>query len=95
MIRLIEELETGDMYKRELDTLAGLYAAQYRKASLQDSVVSVLRVSLRVAQDGWSSAEDIISLQKKEMDEMKYKHKRKLNIYKGIISGLSIALILL
>lgn len=92
---LIQDLETGDAYKRELDTLVGLYAMQYKRMEVQDSIVSTLKASLKLAQEGWATAEDIINIKDAEMRDMKLKHKRKLNLYKGIITGLSVALILL
>ena len=94
VLRLIEDAEMRDSYKQELDTLVGLYAEQYKKAAMQDTIITQMRANLSICQRGWEEAETIITLQKKEIDDIKYKAKRRMTIAKGIIIGLGAALIL-
>ena len=93
VLKLIEDAEMRDNYKRELDTLASLYVEQYKKSAMQDTIIGQMRANLSICQRGWEEAETIISLQKKQIDDMKYKHRRRMNIAKGIILGLATAII--
>lgn len=94
VISLIKDVEQGEMYKAELDTLAAMYFDLHKKSTLQDSVIAMQKDNLRICQDGWQDCESIVAMQKQDMEDYKAKQKTIKNIGKGIILALAAALIL-
>lgn len=93
VLMLIKDAENMDLYKAELDTLSGMYIDLYNKSALQDSLIIEQRRILKICDDGWADCEDIAEMQRREIEDLKYKARRRANIYKGIIIGLAAALI--
>lgn len=94
VIEMIKDVEQGDIYKAELDTLAGMYAELYSKSQLQDTLIQEQKKTLKICHDGWDDCENIVARQRSDMDKYKAKEKNIKNIGKGIILALVAALIL-
>lgn len=94
IFEMIEDLEQGDAYKVELDSLSMMYQTMTAKVEVQDTLISTLRGSLQVAKEGWSNAEDIISLKEKRVVELEHKVRKKNKILKYGLLGLVVAIIL-
>lgn len=94
VINLIKDVEQGDMYKAELDTLSGMFVELHRKAQLQDTLIQEQKRYLKICHDGWDDCENMVAKQRQDMDKYKQEQKTIKNIGKGIILALVAALIL-
>lgn len=94
VLSLINDAEQGDIYRAELDTLAMMYADLHRKSMLQDSVMYEQKKALKLCHDGWDDCENMVVMQRKDMEQYKEQQKNIKNIGKAVILALVAALIL-
>jgi len=94
VLELIKDAEKSDLLQAEIDTLSGMYVDLYNKAALQDSLIKSQRTNLQICQGGWQDCESIVSLQKRDMDELKYRFKTRQKIYQAVAVVLFAALII-
>jgi hypothetical protein len=94
VVKLIEDVEKGDQYKQELDTLSILYQDLAYKSVMQDSLIERQRGTIKICQDGWEGCESLVAMQKSEIEKMQYRHARVRKLYQAIIIALATGLIL-
>ena len=94
VLELIKDAEKADLLQAEIDTLSGMYIELYKKSALQDSVIQMQKSNLKVCQDGWQDCESIVSLQKKDMDDLKYRFRKRQKIYQAAIAALAAIIII-
>ena len=94
VLALIKDAEKADQLQAEIDTLYEMYTDLNKKSALQDIVINLQKSNLKVCQDGWQDCESIVSLQKKDMDDLKYRFRKRQKIYQAAIAALAAIIII-